>query len=139
VMNLGLRDGLIDREHYRFPRTHNATLADLSTPVADDAAWDAPGTLPVTLPGMTIRLPEPSHAVRLELSLTANRSYLLEFRQGYKSISKFNSPAFGGGTMRTRSIVVPAPAPSQGFDHILVRPVGEDDASSIGYLRLYDR
>ncbi|HEX5658311.1 MAG TPA: hypothetical protein VFX59_14010 [Polyangiales bacterium] len=139
LLNLGLRDSLLDRDRYRDPKTSHATLEDLSEPVREHALWDATGTFQIPARGVTIELPKPSHAVRLELSVDGNDDYRLEFRSGTKALAKVDTPAEARGAMRTRKVQVPDAARSAGFDYIYVRPSGGDGMYSIGYLRLYDR
>jgi arabinofuranosyltransferase len=138
AMNLGTSDALIDRAYYRDPKVHRTTLSDLSTPVGELAGWDSSGTMQVPVTGMTIDLPKPSHAVRMEISFDGNDGYLLEFRLGNESVADFTSQPFEAGAMRTRKIEVPEAARKAGFDQLVVRPLGGDGMYSIGYLRLFE-
>ncbi len=135
-LNLGQYDALIDRERYRNPKVSRAKLIELNEPIQEDAPWNASGALEMPQTGMTIDLPAPSHAQRMDVMFDSNDSYELSFFLGSKAVGKASSAALERGFMRTRSINLPAQATSEGFDHIVVHPVAGDQLYSIGYLRL---
>ncbi|MDB4988193.1 MAG: hypothetical protein JWN04_3371 [Myxococcaceae bacterium] len=138
AMNFRVYDYLIDFELYRYPDLVRADLASVSTRVGEGSAWNGPGTRTFTGDGIALTQPKSSHASKLLLSLDANDSYDIEFRQGNKLLETSSSTPAGPGTMKTRIVQIGRSTKEAGFDRIDIRPTGGDGMYSVGFVRLVE-
>jgi arabinofuranosyltransferase len=136
VMNFGGYDYLIDRDQYLYPNVLHEPIANLATPIQENAAWNDPAARVVPPDGIELEVGPVSHAKSLDLSLDGNDSYDLTFKNGATPLATVLSSTQGLGGMRTRTIQTPALAVERGFDRILIRPRAGDRMYAIGYVRL---
>jgi len=133
---LGSYEYLIDRQRYRYPKLVRDKLQSISRVVAEGAPWNAPDTRMISDDGIEIEIGRVSHAAKLSISLDGNDTYEVEFRNAGSSLDTVPLPSLDIAAMHTRSIDIPKDVRSEGFDHVIVRPVVGDGMYSVGYLRL---
>jgi arabinofuranosyltransferase len=129
AMNAGRYDHLIANYGRRF-----VALADVSTVKADGSEWDAAGSVVMTLRGVDVVLPRAAAGGRVELSVSGNDVYRVDFLRGARRIGGaiIAQPYTPDGSLLTHSIA----APSDWFDVIRILPSGGDSQFSLGHLRL---
>ena len=129
AMNLGRYNHLVSS--YGLLRT---TLDALDHPVSEGAGWNTPPALVMTLRGVVVSSDSTHHASTLEVTLSGNDDYRLEFRLDGKAvgISDIRQSALDDGNLRTSQVSVPETQ----WNEIAVRPSGGDSLYSLAHMRL---
>ncbi len=112
--------------------------AAVSSPLPEGSARDAAGSYPFQSGEVLhIDLGGRQHAPRLELGLSGNHRYILEFyHQGRYSGQMILEPLSGQSTLSNRSLTVPLGVMLRGYDKVRLQGKGGDGYYSLGHLRL---
>jgi arabinofuranosyltransferase len=125
---------------YRAEMRHELPIDDVSAPRAEGTPWFGPG-LQVLEAALTILLPTPSHAPRVEVALDANDRYFVAFSLGSEFhgwVDVAPSAEDGEAGLRVHELAVPEAAIAAGYDRIGVAPQAGDGIFTLGHLRLLD-
>ncbi len=137
AMNLGRYDHLIDPAPYRYPGLAHTELAALTEPKAEGSPANAPGNRALGVNGLNIRLPETTHAMRLELSVDSTDTYHVVFMKGEVLLARVavEPTLVARGGLAVVEVAVPVAAIRAGYDAIRIYPRGADKQYAIGHLR----
>lgn len=129
AMNLGRYNHLIS--DYELFRT---TLEGLNQPANEGAEWNSPPALVLTLRGLVVSSDSIHHAGTLEVTLSGNDDYRLEFRLDGKAVAvrDIRQSKLEDGNLRTSQVSVPETE----WNEIAVLPSGGDSLYSIAHMRL---
>jgi len=138
AMNLGLYDGLIDGDLYRFPSTRRRPLSDFGVEKKAGSAWNAPGSLTLRRSGVQVELGAVRHTARINVGLDNNDLYYLLFMRGGEEVGQVvvDPPSLPGGGMSPVMVSVPNSAIRAGYDSVRVMPRGGDDRYSLAHFLL---
>ncbi len=136
-MNLGRYDQLVDKRRYRYGG-HSVRLAETQAVVRDSAASNASGLTPMGQNGLLIEMGSLSHAPRVELSADRSKNATLVFLKGDQEVGIAPLPAAAGLGILTRTIQIPRPAQTAGFDAIAIRPQFNAFPMAFGHLRVFE-
>ena len=136
AMNFGRYDYLLDRERYRYPNMLREPVANLTTPIPEKTFWNDPRARVLPADGIELSLGRVAHAKHVTISLDGNDSYRVEFRRGTELHGELISESQGRGMLHSRQLSTPQEAIEQGYDRIIVRPLGGDGMYSLGYVRI---
>jgi arabinofuranosyltransferase len=137
-MNTGAFTHLIDRRFYRFGGELVA-LADVSSIRQDESALDAPGTLPIA-GALAVAVEDRRGRRYLDIAVNSDQQFHLEFIRQNRLVSAADigpipeyrrKPGFVHYTLD-----VPARAARQGFDTVLITPIGDGATHVLGHLIL---
>jgi len=131
AMNLGRYNDLI--KSYGLVRT---SLEFLDHPVAEDADWNAAPAIVMTLRGVLVSAEPPRRAGTVELTVSDNDDYRLEFRLDGKPVGArmLHQPVMSDGALRTSRVS----APAEEWNAIAILPSGGDSMYSLAHLRVVD-
>jgi arabinofuranosyltransferase len=138
-MNRGAYRDLFDADQYRFPGLKKIALAQVSTPKAVGAPWNAPGNQTFAQRGLHIDLGGLQHAAHAEASLDSNDPYELLFMRDATVLGKVDAgPYKGQPGLMVYDVPVPAKAVKEGYNAIRVMPypAGKNEKFSLGHLTL---
>ena len=129
AMNLGRYNHLISS--YGLLRT---TLDVLDHPVVEGAGWDTWPALVMTLRGVVVSSTSTHRGGTLEVTLSGNDDYRLEFRFDGKTVSvrDIRQSVLDDGNLQTSQVSVP----ETDWNEIAVRPSGGDSLYSLAHMRL---
>ncbi|HNT27197.1 MAG TPA: hypothetical protein PKH10_03365 [bacterium] len=129
--------GIYRRDRMAMLEPEKISLARLTTPTREGAAWDAPGTVRVWENGLRVSLDAVRNDGSLELSADNNDRYELSFIRGGMTVGYVVAePQRGKEGLVIHRLEVPAPAREQGYDEIVIMPSGGDGVFSVGHLLL---
>jgi len=142
-LNTGRTEDLVDREFYAHPFYNEVPAWVLSDPKHDGYGWDQPGVVYVEpRKGLTVVLPEVSHASRVKVLADHNDHYTLHFLRNGEKLDKTNIAKIGDPNrvnLQTRIVKVPDAVKQGGFDALLFEAKKRSDRGlSIGHLALLD-
>ena len=103
-------------------------------PVMEGAAWNTSPALVMTLRGVLVSTDSTHRAGSLEVTLSGNDNYRLEFRLDGKTtfVRDIRQSTLDDGTLRTSQV----PVPEMEWNEIAVRPSGGDSLYSLAHMRL---
>jgi arabinofuranosyltransferase len=129
AMNLGRYNHLISS--YGLLRT---TLDVLDHPVSEGAGWNTSPALVMTLRGVVVSSASTHRGGTLEVTLSGNDDYRLEFRLDGKTVSvrDIRQSEFDDGNLRTSRVSIPETE----WNEIAVRPSGGDSLYSLAHMHL---
>ena len=129
AMNLGRYNHYISS--YGLIRT---SLDVMDHPVMEGAAWNTSPALVMTLRGVLVSTDSTHRAGSLEVTLSGNDDYRLEFRLDGKTtfVRDIRQSTLDDGTLRTSQV----PVPETEWNEIAVRPSGGDSLYSLAHMRL---
>ncbi len=129
-MNLGRYDHLV--RSYGVARVQ---LSDVSSVLPQGADWNRPPAV-VMIQGAEVRLPAPSRARRIELSLSRNDDYRVTLRRQGRLVHQLllRAEQTEGSSLTIRRVDLPSGLDE--FDTIIVQPMTGDRRYSLGHVRL---
>ena len=129
-MNLGRYDHLV-----RYYGVARVSLSDVSAVRPEGADWNRPPAV-VMIQGAEVRLPAPSRARGIELSLSRNDDYRVTLRRQGRLVHQLllRGEQTEGSSLTIRRVDLPSGLDE--FDTIIVQPMTGDRRYSLGHLRL---
>jgi arabinofuranosyltransferase len=106
----------------------------LDQPVADGAEWNAPPAHILTLRGLLLSSESARRGGTVEVTVSGNDDYRLEFRLGTKMVGvrKIRQPVMNDGTIRTSRVQ----APGTEWNAVAITPSGGDSLYSVAHVRV---
>ncbi len=126
-MNLGRYDYLVSS--YGLVRT---TLDALNHPAADGANWNTPPAIVMTLRGVVVAAERSHRGGTLDISVSDNDDYRLEFRLGANVVGErvLHQRLISNGALRTSQVTTP----NAEWESIAIVPSGGDSLYSLAHL-----